>query len=96
MYKSLLEEAENHTSPESVVVCYADKHGALGEALHEIHAGNHRFMTPIVNEYGAIPLPTEYYLQYLQGFVDKFPAANALVKQPHHSLHHLPITIIYQ
>lgn len=72
-YKQLLKEYEEYSSLESQVVCYADKYDALGEALHEVYAGNNSFTTNIVNEYGLIPTPFEYYTEYFSSFSKKFP-----------------------
>jgi 5'-deoxynucleotidase YfbR-like HD superfamily hydrolase len=81
-YKDLLLDAAEHTSLESQVVSYADKYDAYGEALHEIYAGNHYFVTNVVNEYGRIPSPTEYYVAYFQAFGNKFPAMAPLLAEP--------------
>jgi len=81
-YKQLLLEAAEYTSLESQVVCYADKYDALGEALHEIFAGNHAFVSRIVNEYGRIPTPTEYYANFFRTFADKYPNLKPLLAQP--------------
>lgn len=72
-YKQLLLEMLHKTSIEAVVVDWADKYDAFGEALHELHAGNRVWSTHVVNQYGIIPLPTEYYDTYFNKFVDKFP-----------------------
>jgi 5'-deoxynucleotidase YfbR-like HD superfamily hydrolase len=82
-YSQLLTEMADHSSLEAQIVSYADKYDALGEALHEIFAGNHHFITRIENEYGQIPIPTEYYAKYFQDFADKFPATRQLLKQQH-------------
>lgn len=72
-YRKLLEEYKDYSSLESQVVCYADKYDALGEALHEIYAGNDFFVTNVTNEYGTIPTPLEYYTGFFLDFRDKFP-----------------------
>ncbi len=81
-YEQLLTEASDYSSLESQVVCYADKYDALGEALHEIFAGNHHFTTNIVNKYGRIPTPVEYYADYFQTYPDKFPGIRKLLSEP--------------
>jgi 5'-deoxynucleotidase YfbR-like HD superfamily hydrolase len=81
-YRQLLEEAAQHSSLEAQVVCYADKYDALGEALHEVYAGNHHFTTNVVNEYGRIPTPPEYYADYFQTFGTKFPRMQPLLAAP--------------
>jgi 5'-deoxynucleotidase YfbR-like HD superfamily hydrolase len=81
-YKQLLTEAADYSSLESQIVCYADKYDALGEALHEISAGNHHFTTHVVNEYGRIPTPPEYYEGYFASYLDKFPGMRALLAEP--------------
>ena len=81
-YKTLLQEAADYSSPEAQVVCYADKYDALGEALHEIFAGNYYFTTHVTTQDGTIPTPTEYYASFFSGYRDKFPAMQALMAKP--------------
>ena len=57
VYKDLLFESAEHSTLESMIVSYADKYDAYGEAVHEIFAGNHYFTTHVINEYGKIPTP---------------------------------------
>lgn len=73
LYIDLLADAMDHMTLESQVVSYADKYDALGEALHEVYAGNPHFTVNVVNEYGRIPTPPEYYYEYFQKFPGKFP-----------------------
>ncbi len=82
-YKDLLREAADYSSLEAQVVCYADKYDALGEALHEVHAGNHHFTTNVVNEYGRIPTPPEYYADYFAKFPEKFPGMTPMLADAH-------------
>lgn len=82
VYETLLEEAANYSSLEAQVVCYADKYDALGEAYHEALAGNHYFVTNVVNEYGTIPTPFEYYGDFFSGFSHKFPGLAPLFADP--------------
>ncbi len=78
-YQSLLEEAEEKSTPEALVVNWADKMDAFGEALHEIYAGHRRFATNVENIYGRIDLPTDYYFRYFQTYAKKYPQASALL-----------------
>ncbi len=78
-YQELLQESFDHSSLESQVMQFADKFDALGEALHEVYAGNLRFMTNIENEYGTIALPIDTYLSYFHKFFDKFPPLKPLL-----------------
>jgi len=80
-YKQLLIEAANYSSREAQVACYADKYDALGEALHEVFAGNYHFTTNVVNEYGRIPTPPEYYAGYFKLYTDKFPEMRPLLDE---------------
>ncbi len=82
-YKQLLTEMVEYSSLEAQIVCFADKYDALGESLHEIYAGNTVYVTPVVNEYGEIPLPTKYYQNYLNNFVVKFPDTKPLLDAAH-------------
>ncbi len=79
-YKDLLIESADQSTLESMIVSYADKYDAYGEALHEIFAGNHYFITPVINEYGKIPIPPEYYVSYFNKFIDMFPAILPLLE----------------
>ena len=80
-YHDLLLEVEEHKTLESQVVQFADKYDALGEALHEIHAGNWHFITNINNEYGRIDTPAEYYYKYFKNFFNRFPDLKKLPKK---------------
>lgn len=82
VYETLLEEAADYSSLEAQVVCYADKYDALGEAYHEALAGNHYFVTNVVNEYGKIPTPFEYYRDFFGGFLSRFPSLAPLFGVP--------------
>ncbi|TSC76702.1 MAG: recombinase, partial [Parcubacteria group bacterium Gr01-1014_29] len=44
-----------------------------GEALHEIYGGNRIFATNVVNKYGKIPTPTDFYLDWFSSFHKKHP-----------------------
>lgn len=79
-YKDLLFESADHSTLESMIVNYADKYDAYGEALHEIFAGNQYFTTHVINEYGKIPTPPEYYVSYFGKYLDKFPAMTPLLE----------------
>lgn len=72
-YQQLLKEAYTHASLEAQVLQYADKFDGLGEALHELYAGNQSWTVNVVNQYGRIPLPTDYYRVYFERFLDKYP-----------------------
>lgn len=78
-YGQLLQESFDHTSLESQVMQFADKFDALGEALHEVYAGNRCFMTNVSNQYGVIDLPIQSYYNYFSKFFDKFPAMHPLL-----------------
>lgn len=82
-YEQLLSEAESHSSLESQVMNYADKYDALGEALHEVYAGNENFVRHQKSEYGVTPTPFEYYSQYFLNFSEKFPKMKPLLCQSH-------------
>ncbi len=72
-YQDLLKEGADLTSLESRVVKCIDKFDAFGEALHEVYAGNTAFTTNVVNEYGTIPIPPDYYVSWYQEFYKKHP-----------------------
>lgn len=80
-YKDLLTAALEKQSLEAQVVMLADKLDAFGETLHEIFAGNNCFVTNVVNEYGTIPTPYEYYMAYLTNFTHRYPQMLPLFNQ---------------
>lgn len=67
-YKELLQDATAMETLDAQVVKYLDKYDAFGESLHEVFAGNTCFTTNVVNEYGTIPLPTDYYVSWITKF----------------------------
>ena len=73
VYKDLLYSAMNTNTLEEKIVKYVDKFDAFGEALHEIYGGNRIFATNVVNEYGEIPTPTDFYLDWFSSFHKKHP-----------------------
>lgn len=75
-YKDLLTEIAEIKTPESIVVKYADKMDGFGEGLHEIFSSNPHFNTNVINEYGVIPTPREYYLHYFENFTKNFPTSS--------------------
>ncbi len=78
-YTTLLNEAMNHSSLEAQVLQYADKFDALGEALHEVYGGNVLWTQNVINEYGTIPTPLEYYWSFFERFEDKYPQLQPLL-----------------
>lgn len=80
-YKSLLLEAAEKSSLEAMIVNWADKYDAFGEALHEIYSGNTLWTKNVENKYGKISLPTEYYINYFNSFEKQFPSIAPLLLQ---------------
>lgn len=78
VYRELLLETIDKNSIEAQLVCYADKYDAMGEAMHEVVAGNHSFATNVVNEYGTIPTPLEYYYNCFLTVFEKLPLLKPL------------------
>lgn len=78
VYRELLLETVNKDSIEAQLVCFADKYDSMGEAMHEIVAGNYSFATNVVNEYGTIPTPLEYYYSYFLAVFEKLPLLKPL------------------
>lgn len=74
-YKELLTEIAEIKTPEAIVVKYADKMDGFGEGLHEVFANNPHFKTNLKNEYGVIPTPCEYYLDYFKKFTKNLPTS---------------------
>ncbi len=81
LYKDLLTDALTKESLEAQVVMLVDKLDAFGETLHEIFAGNQCFVTNVVNHYGTIPLPSDYYITYLSTVTQRYPALEQLFHQ---------------
>lgn len=77
-YYQLLNEVHLSQSLESQFVKYLDKYDAFGEALNEIYAGNICFVTNVVNEYGTIKTPTEYYIDWFSKLAEDFPQLTKL------------------
>lgn len=77
-YKEMLEDVLDFTTPEAQVVKYVDRFDALGEALHELYAGNEVMNTNVVNEYGTIPTPFPYYHTKLPQMMEQYAALGAL------------------
>ncbi len=82
-YSDVLTASLDEDSVEHRVVMFADKCDAFGEALHEVFGGNELFTTPVVNEYGTIPIPCDYYIGYFARFSQKFPGTESFVAQDH-------------
>ncbi len=80
VYGDILIEATTKPHVESIIVDWADKFDAFCESLHEFYAGNRVWAENVVNEYGTIPLPTEYYMNYFNNFTKKFPKSVELFK----------------
>jgi hypothetical protein len=81
VYKALLIEAFEKKTLEAMVLDWADKMDAFGEALHELYAGHELWTTQVINEYGVIELPTDYYTNYFHRFQEKFPQSEKLFEK---------------
>jgi 5'-deoxynucleotidase YfbR-like HD superfamily hydrolase len=77
-YAELLADILDVESPEAQVVKYADRLDAMGEALHELHAGNTCMNTNVTTEYGLITLPFQSYYETLPKMIEKYRALTAL------------------
>lgn len=80
VYEDLLLEVLKMNTVESQVVKYIDHFDALCEAIHEIVAGNESFLKRINNEYGEIPLPTEYYISKFSNYEKYYPLLGNLIE----------------
>lgn len=80
VYKELLTAVFKVEGLEAQIVKYFDKFDALGEASHEAFAGNYFFTTNVINQYGKIKTPFEYYIPYLFSFPDKYPGTKEIFK----------------
>lgn len=73
VYTDLLHSAATVDTLEAKIVKFIDKFDAFGEALHEVYAGNTCFTTNVVNEYGTIPIPPDYYVSWITKFHSENP-----------------------
>ena len=73
---------------EAIVVKYCDKMDGYCEALHELHAGNSMFATPLHTN----TIPTDVYPSILQSFEKTFPLF-AKVRNLSHPLFSFPQSI---
>lgn len=87
-YHQLLQEIYSGRTLESQFVKYLDKYDAFGEALNEVYAGNVCFVTNVVNEYGTIKTPTEYYIDWFARLDKDFPELSKLFEN------NFPISLI--
>lgn len=60
------------------VVKYMDRFDAMGEALHELYAGNVCMNTPVTTEFGLITLPFQSYYEMLPKMIEKYPPLGQL------------------
>ncbi len=64
-YADMLEDILDYGSTEAQVVKFVDRFDALGEAMHELYAGNRVLNTNVINEFGTIPVPVAFYYEKL-------------------------------
>lgn len=84
-YRSLLEEILECQTLESQYVKFFDKYDGFGSTLHEVYAGNTVPCEQVVNEYGCVPTPCEYYV----GVLGEFPSAYPLIAPLQNTSHPL-------
>jgi len=82
-YAELLHEAIDAQSTEALLMKYADKFDGFCEALHELYAGNTAMTVNVVNEYGTIPTPYEYYIPFFQEYRQQHPESAFLFDSEH-------------
>ena len=79
-YQELLLEIYFNNTLESQVVKYLDHIDALGEAYHEIYAGNKAFITNVIHpNWGKIELPHEYYVTRFNKYKIKYPLIEKII-----------------
>ncbi len=78
LYKELLEDVMELRTKEAQVVKYLDRQDALGETLHELYGGNTTWTVNVVNEFGTIPTPFEFYLDKQPKMIEKHASLVAL------------------
>jgi len=77
-YEDLQLDVQDARSDEGHVMKFFDLLDGYGEGIHELYAGNLRFVTPITNKYGLIPLFDELNLRRRKGMMEKCPVLEAL------------------
>jgi 5'-deoxynucleotidase YfbR-like HD superfamily hydrolase len=80
VYTDLLQSMADVTTTEAKIVKFIDKYDAFGEALHEVYGGNQCFTTNVVNEYGTIPIPPDYYVSWITKFHAEEPELASRLK----------------
>jgi 5'-deoxynucleotidase YfbR-like HD superfamily hydrolase len=78
VYQDLLLDVMELKSKEAQIVKYLDRQDALGEALHELYGGNTTWTVNVVNEFGTIPTPFDFYLDKQPKMIEKHPVLVAL------------------
>jgi 5'-deoxynucleotidase YfbR-like HD superfamily hydrolase len=81
-YGVLLQEVADISTPEAQVVKYLDRFDAMGEALHELYAGNGCMNTNVTTSFGLITLPFQSYYEMLPKMIEKYPTLQIL-KESH-------------
>lgn len=71
-YEYILERAIEKDCPEAQAVSYLDKIDAFCATIHEVLAGNHRFLTVL-----------DFYTRKIKNFAKDFPALSPLLQQNH-------------
>ena len=89
VYEDMLLDVLNYGSVEAQVVKFVDRFDALGEALHELYAGNVVFNTDITNEFGLIPLPFASYYKKLPQMLLQHQGLTPLTNM--HPIFELPV-----
>jgi 5'-deoxynucleotidase YfbR-like HD superfamily hydrolase len=78
VYRELLEDVLHLNTKEAQVTKYLDRQDALGECLHELYAGNATWTQNVVNEFGVIPTPFDFYYAKQPSMITQFPSLVAL------------------
>ncbi|MSR85888.1 HD domain-containing protein [Candidatus Woesearchaeota archaeon] len=77
-YAELLLAAQKKESLEAQVVSYCDKFDGLCEAIHEIRAGNRKFLVPIEGK-----KKDKGYIKRIADFEGKYPRLQGLLSREH-------------
>lgn len=79
-YRELLLDACEKKSIECKTMQFADKFDGLGEALHEIEAGNVTFAMPVTTKYGVVPIAPRFYGDFFRRFASLYPEVGFLTE----------------
>ncbi|MBC7836734.1 HD domain-containing protein [Acetobacteraceae bacterium] len=77
-YQDLQDDVQDLRTQEARVAKFMDVLDGFGEGIHELYAGNARFTSSMVNEFGTIPLFDDLNIRRRAQMLEKYPEIGAL------------------